>query len=83
METLMGSSPRIRGKRHSSYDVPQELRLIPAHTGKANIDSPAYNPSEAHPRAYREYLPSGTISLVVWGSSPRIQGIHSATRHDA
>ena len=51
---MLGSSPRMRGKRLAvPYDTPTQ-RLIPAHAGKTGKQLAADFATQAHPRACGE-----------------------------
>ncbi len=71
---MMGSSPRIRGKRTFLVEQSTRVRLIPAHTGKTETSSTGYLRRRAHPRAYGENKGAFAKSLAKSGSSPRIRG---------
>lgn len=86
LETSMchlGSPPHIRGTRLPATTMSSRARLIPAHTGKTQLIVWIISSPSAHPRAYREYLIRSGACPCLDGSSPHIQGIHLATRHDA
>ena len=69
-----GSSPRVRGKLHSSDDTESWPRLIPACAGKTMEASPSSHPARAHPRVCGENGSHNLIWAVASGSSPRVRG---------
>ena len=73
-EKSMGSSPRVRGKRHDLLGDEADVGLIPARAGKTTATPTAMRPSAAHPRACGEN-PSAVGSVMPSiGSSPRVRG---------
>ena len=73
-EDLLGSSPRVRGKRSSIQASCSSSRLIPARAGKTKT-SPQPGPGgTAHPRACGENRRSCTRRPPEPGSSPRVRG---------
>ena len=71
---MIGSSPRVRGKRGGISPIVIVCGLIPACAGKtAELERCLANRS-AHPRVCGENnLQEGSHHLV-WGSSPRVRG---------
>mgnify|MGYP001677537315 CR=1 FL=1 len=69
-----GSSPRVRGKPHRRPLRPRRPRLIPACAGKTGPTPGRNSPSRAHPRVCGENRASRTVTVVGYGSSPRVRG---------
>ena len=70
----IGSSPRVRGKRHRSRIVSIRVGFIPACAGKTSRPRSPEPGRSVHPRVCGEnQLPKGR-SLGVMGSSPRVRG---------
>ena len=70
----LGSSPRVRGKRHKAREANQPTGLIPARAGKTRAVKRSRSASTAHPRVYGENSDSPSTSLWRYGSSPRVRG---------
>ena len=71
---VVGSSPRVRGKRRDHGPLRRPTRLIPACAGKTLLEAFDRVAAGAHPRVCGEnFLAFGTD---VWtaGSSPRVRG---------
>ena len=71
---LVGSSPRVRGKRGPSPHPHHPHRLIPACAGKTRASGAGRMPPPAHPRVCGE---NAAVLLACWsygGSSPRVRG---------
>ena len=69
-----GSSPRVRGKRHTLRQRPADQRLIPACAGKTH---PRLGPAPmiwAHPRVCGENYGTDFSRRTPAGSSPRVRG---------
>ena len=69
-----GSSPRVRGKRHSRVKQLASLGLIPACAGKTQARKRACAISRAHPRVCGENLLLRESDRAKRGSSPRVRG---------
>ena len=74
---MVGSSPRVRGKRASLARIPAPIRLIPACTGKTNPTDNRNRASRAHPRVCGENFFGPGIWPMPVGSSPRMRGKQS------
>ena len=74
---IIGSSPRMRGKREKHMAVRQELRIIPAHAGQTTSNCAIWKTPADHPRACgaNRALILKFLSLI--GSSPRMRGKQS------
>ena len=77
-----GSSPCIQGIPGIPVCTVLLCRLIPVYTGNTLTLPPLLIRRAAHPRVYREYPDTRVRRTTRGGSSPCIQGIHLATRHD-
>ena len=77
-----GSSPCIQGIPGIPVCTVLLCRLIPVYTGNTRAAPARMLKASAHPRVYREYQDSFFVRGHMAGSSPCIQGIHLATRHD-
>lgn len=75
--------PRAYGERnYERQTVTPHAWLIPVYTGNTRDSSLYRVVMQAHPRVYREYEGCACQDAEGVGSSPCIQGIHLATRHD-
>ena len=71
---MVGSSPRMRGKRAGHRLRPRPYRIIPAHAGQTAPARDATRRSSDHPRACGANS-SGAFSMIrLIGSSPRMRG---------
>ena len=78
--SLIGSSPRMRGKRPHRQFGGRKFRIIPAHAGQTSMGHPTVMAISDHPRACganREAFRAGTLHV---GSSPRMRGKPSRSR---
>ena len=75
-----GSSPLTRGKPGDHAAPGFRRRLIPAHAGKTPFRGRTRRPWPAHPRSRGENLCSGSVVVLVPGSSPLTRGKHLVTR---
>ena len=71
---LLGSSPRVRGKRRGVGAPLWRAGLIPARAGKTVVRRRTASSERAHPRACGENLMNSSSSTRVKGSSPRVRG---------
>ena len=71
---VAGSSPRMRGKRHTLPIRECLVRLIPAHAGKTPRRAFHTTAAPAHPRACGENFLGHIEPSTVPGSSPRMRG---------
>ena len=71
-----GSSPRVRGKRHSRVKQFACLGLIPACAGKTVYFTLDRRAAKAHPRVCGENYPMLRPFMKAAGSSPRVRGKH-------
>lgn len=75
--------PRAYGERnYERQTVTPHAWLIPVYTGNTSEMGTNLLTDSAHPRVYREYEGCACQDAEGVGSSPCIQGIHLATRHD-
>ena len=74
VETMLGSSPQVRGTSHPSRSQHPQLGLIPA--GAGNMLSPRGGGPylRAHPRRCGEHLPFCLANERCRGSSPQVRG---------
>ena len=72
-----GSSPQVRGKRHSLFQGIRSNRLIPAGAGKTRVISPAPPLPTAHPRRCGENVDGKRVTGTPSGSSPQVRGKHN------
>ena len=71
---LLGTSPRMRGKRSERFGHGRYERNIPAYAGKTSILSvPVYGPTE-HPRVCGENAAVNSWEGAPIGTSPRMRG---------
>ena len=73
-DDFVGSSPRVRGKRHPEDAPPRADGLIPACAGKTTTALPSSVDSAAHPRVCGENILVRIPSINQRGSSPRVRG---------
>ena len=71
---LMGSSPRVRGKRGRRQGHRRPGGLIPACAGKTALLRMAFDSPWAHPRVCGENHRRSARNGVAGGSSPRVRG---------
>ena len=74
LSQLIGSSPRMRGKRAFGGRFPVQLRIIPAHAGQTLRPLPGNDHAADHPRACGANIRQRHYALLVAGSSPRMRG---------
>ena len=72
----LGSSPRVRGKRHRHHHGPGQDGLIPACAGKTAQAGAGLKRSPAHPRVCGENVQMCSKIARAIGSSPRVRGKH-------
>ena len=75
---VSGSSPRVRGKLCLLFSLGIAVRIIPASAGQTEEGPQAHRRWSDHPRecgANTTLLPR---LLIVFGSSPRVRGKHTA-----
>ena len=78
-----GSSPRVRGAAKVSFSSIACQGIIPARAGSSLHLPRLAHEGWDHPRACGEQLPSGSISGVSQGSSPRVRGAAIQSRRKA
>ena len=71
---VLGSSPRMRGTHNQRQDIPDQLRIIPAHAGNTRQGYGNLLALRDHPRACGEHSSVGTKGVRALGSSPRMRG---------
>ena len=69
-----GSSPRVRGTRHSVGKRTRTERFIPACAGNTRIVRPLRRPAPVHPRVCGEHEDNLRAEHSIDGSSPRVRG---------
>ena len=80
-DEIMGSSPRVRGRRRCSRMRRRFSRLIPAGAGQTGCVPSGWTPRAAHPRGCGADI-TGTIEVYpLNGSSPRVRGRRTSARH--
>ena len=72
--SIIGTSPRTRGKLEVCHFFGMEVRNIPAHAGKTAAETFLATGTEEHPRARGENLGFEFPKSVVVGTSPRTRG---------
>ena len=73
---VLGSPPRMRGKRMKEAERDGYLGITPADAGKTPTGSPLSFPPRDHPRGCGENLFLRLLNRVVFGSPPRMRGKH-------
>ena len=71
-----GSSPHMRGARPPRSPAPPASRIIPAHAGSTESDTPNRGHAPDHPRTCGEHMQPVLSSLGGLGSSPHMRGAH-------
>ena len=71
---MLGSSPRVRGKRATAFALVNNSRLIPACAGKTRDHPGRERRGGAHPRVCGENVLVADRAARRWGSSPRVRG---------
>ena len=71
---VVGSSPRVRGKRAVAAQVRGPEGLIPACAGKTDASVFGGGVGEAHPRVCGENIEPKIMPNPALGSSPRVRG---------
>ena len=71
---LLGTSPRVRGKRDNSKQNRGAGRNIPACTGKTFVAGLLARHGVEHPRVYGENIDLGHSCCAKAGTSPRVRG---------
>ena len=74
LETVPGSSPRVRGKQTGTSALDGWGGLIPACAGKTRPGRWRQFQRRAHPRVCGENVPRGKTHTYSAGSSPRVRG---------
>ena len=77
---MVGSSPRMRGKRHPPSPCNPVMRIIPAHAGQTVSNSSRTSARSDHPRACGANLGLDSILSDNDGSSPRMRGKRAGHR---
>ena len=73
-QSMVGSSPRVRGKLPSTRRYQATGGLIPACAGKTDDDTGESDTDWAHPRVCGENADKLVPALGEYGSSPRVRG---------
>ena len=73
---MVGSSPRMRGKRRLPQQILRRLRIIPAHAGQTRPGTRPASRWSDHPRACGANVAVPVTLIMVPGSSPRMRGKH-------
>ncbi len=71
---MVGSSPRMRGKRHPPSPCNPVMRIIPAHAGQTVSNSSRTSARSDHPRACGANPALSVMTAAPAGSSPRMRG---------
>jgi len=71
---LIGSSPRARGTRSTSWELTGTRRFIPAGAGNTSVSAISRRSSAVHPRGRGEHFPVNFYGGDYYGSSPRARG---------
>ncbi|KFI94768.1 hypothetical protein BSCA_0823 [Bifidobacterium scardovii] len=74
---ILGSSPRVRGQPHQSYDMASRRRIIPARAGPTSQATHIPGIGADHPRACGANFATLTGYQPSDGSSPRVRGQRS------
>ena len=74
VDSLNGSSPRMRGTRGNGGHGGQPERFIPAYAGNARLAAPGASGRSVHPRVCGERTRRGRVMPNRFGSSPRMRG---------
>ena len=72
--TVIGSPPRMRGKRLQPGRRELRVRITPAHAGKTPASMSALMSSADHPRACGENSANEYMETATSGSPPRMRG---------
>ena len=72
--TFFGSSPHMRGTRHTIRDTVRDYRFIPAHAGNTRADLRLAVLRTVHPRTCGEHTINPGPILFEGGSSPHMRG---------
>ena len=75
---VMGSSPRVRGRRRCSRRRALGTGLIPAGAGQTGLHRAFRRCSGAHPRGCGADFDRGGLARGIGGSSPRVRGRRSS-----
>ena len=74
LPSVIGSSPRVRGKRGTTRRAVTWAGLIPACAGKTPTTPCSQRSPRAHPRVCGENLGKMFFQIAASGSSPRVRG---------
>ena len=74
MLSMVGSSPRVRGKRRHHRQHDRLRRIIPARAGQTAAHRCRCSPAADHPRACGANWMSSSRRRAICGSSPRVRG---------
>ena len=74
---MVGSSPRMRGKRHPPSPCNPVMRIIPAHAGQTVSNSSRTSARSDYPRACGANHDCVRPLFRPFGSSPRMRGKHA------
>ena len=77
---MVGSSPRMRGKRHPPSPCNPVMRIIPAHAGQTVSNSSRTSARSDHPRACGANPALSVMTAAPAGSSPRMRGKRAGHR---
>ena len=80
---MVGSSPRMRGKRHPPSPCNPVMRIIPAHAGQTVSNSSRTSARSDHPRACGANPALSVMTAAPAGSSPRMRGKPRLERDDS
>ena len=71
---LIGSPPRVRGKRFFQHSHKPAMRITPACAGKTSGEPGNAAPAEDHPRVCGENISEAESFTGITGSPPRVRG---------
>ncbi len=77
--SLVGSSPRVRGTRDVGHQEVQHARFIPACAGNTPGGEEHVVPNPVHPRVCGEHAGPALRPATPRGSSPRVRGTRTQT----
>ena len=78
----LGSSPRMRGTPPMRRADFSRSGIIPAYAGNTSWRSGLRSQVEDHPRVCGEHVPVRGLTRIIAGSSPRMRGTRSHSRHN-
>ena len=79
-DTAVGSSPRMRGTPSLRLKNVDSAGIIPAYAGNTQTLFRRRGDHEDHPRVCGEHSRFSVVSVISWGSSPRMRGTPGSIR---